>query len=341
MNADFTLKFNLDRRIKVLLITDFQPVDSSQCRYKERLNNSAENLEFSEECQWENLYKFIDKLIKDNNPDLILVLGDNVYGEFDDNGKNHVKITNFLDSYKIPWAPIFGNHDNESKMGVTWQCSVFENAKYCLFKRNTVTGNGNYNIAIYNKDKLVRVIYMIDTNGCGNGREYSYLKGYPENNIGEKLETVCGVYPDQIEWISNTASKFDKNVKKTICAHIPFDFFKQQGFINGYLKTGDELFELGKEVQPINGDFGIKGERSNPCRTFNLKEVLKENNFDTGFFGHDHSNSVSLLCDNFIRMTFVIKTGFFDYHLPDLNGGTMFYVDENTGDYEIKHLYVK
>lgn len=59
-------------------------------------------------------------------PDLIIITGDIVYGSFDDSGATLRWMCKLLDSFEIPWAPVFGNHDNESKMGVAWQCRQLE-----------------------------------------------------------------------------------------------------------------------------------------------------------------------------------------------------------------------
>ena len=69
-----------------------------------------------------NCFNYIAELIENERPDLILLTGDIVYGEFDDSGIIWTRIIDFMDSFGIPWAPIFGNHDNESAKGVAWQC---------------------------------------------------------------------------------------------------------------------------------------------------------------------------------------------------------------------------
>ena len=67
--------------------------------------------------------------ICEKKPDLILMTGDNIYGEFDDSGASLRKLIAYMDSFQIPWAPVWGNHDNESTKGVTWQCEQFEKAQ--------------------------------------------------------------------------------------------------------------------------------------------------------------------------------------------------------------------
>ena len=83
-----------------------------------------------------------------------------------------------MDSYQIPWAPIFGNHDNESAMGVEWQCEQLMNSEYCLFnRRHSIGGNGNYSIGLSKDGELQRVVYMMDSNFCFAAPAEEYANG--------------------------------------------------------------------------------------------------------------------------------------------------------------------
>lgn len=340
---DFRLDLNLDRDIKILQFTDMQPVDPSQQRYDGRLNYFAFNTPYTDEMKYKSEFYYLDKAITDSKPDLIIITGDIVYGEFDDNGSNLIEFCNFMDKYKIPWAPIFGNHDNECKLGVTWQCEQFLNAKYCLFKRNTCTGNGNYNIGIFNNGKLIRVIYMMDSNGIWNGKTYSYLENYPPYNENERVERRSGIFPDQREYLFNTSEEIDKvnksKVKKTFCSHISPDFINKYAYIKGYQSTPDgsnkELFNLGGTYLINNEDFGEKGENFGGFDSNDLYDKLKELNFDTMFVGHFHNNTLSIDCDG-IRVSYGIKSSTHDYHKKV--GALLFSISED--DYKIEHKFI-
>ncbi len=339
---DFCIDIPEKRKIRVLQLTDFQPVDPSQQRYVGRLGDTPIQ-EFTWEMKYEGMYYYIEKMIKNNNPDLILVTGDIVYGEFDDNGSNLMEICEFMDSFKIPWAPVFGNHDNECKLGVSWQCEVFKKSEYCLFERNDITGNGNYTIGLKVCGELERVIFMMDSNGCWHGKSYGYLENYPPYNLDERITREGGIHPDQKEWIEEVSRKIDnaygKNIKKIAAMHIPPDIINEYSYINGYQSNNDgankELYTLEKDVKALNGDFGTKGERYSCFPTKDLWDVLKRNYFTHLFAGHDHVNDISILCDT-IRVTFGVKTGLFDYH--DKSGGTMIYLDN--GNTKIEHQYI-
>ena len=340
---DFRLDFHLDRDIKILQITDMQPVDPSQQRYDGRLNYFPFNAPFTDKMKYESEFYYLDKAIKDTNPDLIIITGDIVYGEFDDNGNNLTEFCNFMDKYKIPWAPIFGNHDNECKLGVTWQCNQFLNSKYCLFKRRELTGNGNYNIGIFNNDKLIRVIYMIDSNGVWHGKTYGYIDNYPPYNLDEKIERRVGIFEDQRKYIYDTGKTIDKLnkdvVKKTIYTHIPPDFINKFAFKKGYQSTdenrNDELFNLGGTSLIDNKDFGEKGEIIGGFESNELYNELKELSFDTMFVAHCHNNTLSIDCDG-LRVSFGIKSSTYDYH--NKIGSLLFSVSDD--NYQIEHLFI-
>ena len=85
----------------------------------------------------------IKKLIKKTKPDLIVLTGDNI----NNNAKkiHQEKLRDFLDSFEIPWAVVYGNHDYTSKVKIDIQNEVYENSKYCLFQKGNIQNyNGNY-----------------------------------------------------------------------------------------------------------------------------------------------------------------------------------------------------
>lgn len=339
---DFVVHIKHKKNIKILQITDFQPVDYSQQRYKGRIN--IDSKPFTENDLYTGLFYYIERLVKETNPDLIMVTGDNVYGEFDDNGSNMIRISKYLDSLEIPWAPIFGNHDNESKKGVAWQCKIFEESKNCLFKRRELTGNGNYNIGLFRDGKIEKIIYMVDSNGCGLAKNYSYYKpNYPDYNLDEKVETRIGIFPDQIKWIEESSKLIDSyynyEITKFISCHIPPDFVSKQAVLNKYISKNDGLFDLDSLDNTINNDFGHTREHliRSTFNSLNLLEVLKKGKFNGMFVGHNHISTLSILCDNFIRVTFGVKTGEFDYH--DDIGGTLITLKQN-GNFNIKHIII-
>ncbi|MBE7059595.1 MAG: hypothetical protein E7389_02085 [Ruminococcaceae bacterium] len=314
--VDFEVNVESGRDAVVLQITDPQIIDSKQVR--EGVEYSQEKANFwMPELMDKRLFNDLGKLIEEVNPDLILVTGDLVYGGYDDAGTSFTKLADFMDGYNIPWAPVFGNHENESKKGVDWQCEYLENCKNCLFKQRTLTGNGNYSIGVIQGGELKRVVFMLDSNGCAVMSDESLSNGHSK--------TTAGFGDDQIEWYTSAAEKINSNfdnIKYTFAFHIQLAafedaFHKTYGFVNG----GD-VDKNGNLVSPINideredkkdTDFGyigrnLKGPWDSDKAVYNGIKALGA---DSILVGHEHCNSASVVYDG-IRFQYGQKIGEYD-----------------------------
>lgn len=325
---NFRIDVNHNKEIKILQLTDMQIIDATQQRYEGRLTPSA-IAKWIPEKNEENVYSHIRYLIQETNPDLIIITGDITYGEFDDSGRMQLEFIDFMDSFKIPWAPIYGNHDNETYKGIEWQCEQYTNAKYCLFERGEVFGNGNYSIGIYQDNELKKVLYMMDSNGC---RQRDVEPGFRE---------------DQLEWLRGQAEKIRQNspqVTAFAAFHIPTIDFSDALIAAGYQKDYDawegdfEKYEIGKDIPAKNGDFGKKWERLKHVYKKSLHSLFKECGIDGVFTGHLHRDNFSVLHDG-IRYTFGLKTGVFDYRDEESLGGTLITVQKEC--FEVKHIYYR
>lgn len=318
---DFKLNVNHDGDIRILQITDMQIIDANQRRFPDRIKGWSVEAWVPENNE-KNLYSHIRYLKEKTNPDLIIITGDIIYGEFDDAGTSFVEFCNFMDSLEIPWAPVYGNHDNESYKGIDWQCETFANAKYSLFKRGEVFGNSNYSIGIYQNGTLQRIMYMVDSNGCG------------------KLAISQGLREDQIQWVKDTAAKYP-DVPSFLCYHIPSGDFIDAYIAQGYLEKPDPAhtdfvkFEIGVDVEAKNGDFGKKREWVT-APALRLMPMFKECRTDGVFAGHYHINNTSVLHEG-IRFTFGLKTGLYDYYDKTAIGGTA--ITLNGKDFKVEHVY--
>ena len=317
---DFTLQFP-DRDIKILQITDMQVIDSSQQRYPDRLRQE-EYEKWLPETKEKNLYCYIRELVSRTTPDLIIITGDITYGEFDDSGKSLEEFIDFMDSFGIPWAPVYGNHDNETYIGIEKQNAMYENSKHGIFKKGNVFGNGNYSIAIKQGEKVIRTICMMDSNGCG------------------KLGIAQGFREDQLEWLKETSNECD--VPLFCCFHIPTKDFSDAYIAAGYQTKSDErdtcaYYELGVDMAAKAGDFGKKYEDfysySAP-----ILPVLKASRVDGVFAGHYHKINLSVVHEG-IRFTMGLKTGLYDYHDKDAMGGTLITLCGK--DFSVRHEYCR
>ena len=340
MKTDFSVEIKEIRPVRILQITDMQPVDPGQKRYAERIEVSEP---LTEEDLYRRIYRYIGEGVKRTDPDLIIVTGDCVYGEFDDDGSMLRSFIRYMESLNVPWAPVFGNHDNESKKGVSWQCRELENAENCLFSRGNVTGNCNYTIGITRNGELLRVLYMMDSNGCGQAFRYGYKEDYPPYNEGEKVRTEQGFGDDQIDWVKQSAAKIDEEAGRTVpkffCFHIPMYEIVEACYEKGYVQDKDnrnkEKFTLGREIPAKEGDFGTKGEIFAAFEKPGAWQTFTACGMDGMFFGHCHVNTLSVNYKG-VRITYGLKTGDFDYH--DAIGSTEITLSPDGKNFTVKHL---
>ena len=312
-----------DGDTRILQLADVQIIDSDQMRRPDRLCE-RERLKWVAERTWENAYSYVQEAVNNARPHLILLSGDNVYGEFDDSGRQLKLLAAFLDSFDVPWAPVFGNHDNESEMGPDFQCRLLENSPNCLFMRGDATGNGNYAVTLVKDNVPVRTILMLDSHGC---------------------LTYPGIRDDQVELCKKACEevveKYGKLPPLFACYHIPSTEFLVAAAEAGYQEVDDYFakYEIGKTLPARNGDFGKRDDPQGRVGANEpFMEFFKKAGGDGIFVGHYHKNSTSILSGG-IRYTFGLKTGVYDYHNKDMIGSTLITLTGNAkGAFKVVHL---
>jgi hypothetical protein len=327
--CDFVVRLSGDRintKIKILQLTDTQVIDASQRRTADRIRPDEiiawDPKNFDAQCG-----NHIRSLVAQTKPDLIILTGDIVYGSFDDNGTTLDWFCDLMDSFKIPWAPVFGNHDNESQKGVDWQCARLKRSAYCLFERGNVSGNSNYSVGIAIKDDLIRIIHLVDSNGCKGGNDSKIIK-------------TAGIYDDQLELIRSNTEKSgraqNKNVPAFMAFHIPISCFKTAETAKQYQTDTRELYSIGVDVPALDGDFGFKLDRYNTIEVGDeFISFLHSQHIEGVFVGHYHSNCTCIDYEN-VKWVFGLKTGQYDYHIPGQLGGTLITL-ENEG-FSVSHV---
>lgn len=325
--VDFVVQAEEGREFRILQITDTQIIDPGQSRYPERINNMTP---LSNEQLYADCFHYIKEAVAKTQPDLILMTGDNVYGEFDDSGESLKKLIDFMEGFQIPWAPVFGNHDNESTKGVTWQCQRFEEAEHCLFKRGDVTGNSNYTIGIYREGKLVKVIYMMDSNGCNN------------HNGEDGVVPEMGLGKDQLMWLDKTCTQITNTL-----SYVPSKFAAFHMPLWGCWETADDR-GYPVEVKPeqlavtelSNVDFTPKDKYFGLISSLCFRRLLKKHKFDGVFAGHCHLINSCILHDG-VLFTLGTKTGRFDSHRSNQLGGTLITLPSCDKSFRVDHIYIQ
>ena len=300
--VDFVVEVEDGRNPIVLQLTDTQIIDSSQQRTSGRLDAESEEY-WAKDKKEDRCYKYVREVVNRTNPDLIILTGDIIYGEFDDDGSCFTDFVAFMESFEIPWAPVFGNHDNESTMGVDWQCEQFENAEHCLFKQRELYGNGNYSVGIKQNGKIVRAFYMLDSNGCGSHSAKSFECGH--------FKDTQGFGQDQIDWYNVSIQELKAKYPDV---KISFAFHIQIGAFMDALQEKYDFYgkPLDLDKNGVEGDFGYVGYGfSSWDANGRVWANIKELGVDSIFVGHEHSISSSVVYEG-VRLQFGQKSSTYD-----------------------------
>lgn len=300
--VDFVVEAKSDKEFVVLQLTDPQI-----CAWGDR----------DKYC-----HNYIREAVKKAQPDLIIVTGDIVHGRADPNGTLLAEYIEVMESFDIPWAPVFGNHDNESLMGVDWQCAQFEAAENCLFKTGDVSGNGNYSVGIEQNGELLRVFYMLDSGGCGHpmiDKDGNHTEPAPGTNI---IKTQRGFDADQIAWYTdsiNAIHDLDEDVKISFAYHIQQAIFEkafQKYDEYDGVHTSDVLknpLDLETMENADETDFGYLGRvmKSAWDTDYAIFNGMKALGVDSIFVGHEHCNSASIVYEG-VRFQYGQKSSLYD-----------------------------
>ena len=275
-------------------------------------------------------YDFLNLLIKDANKDasdpvdFMVVTGD----LFTFASKSTAqRLFKFLDSYKIPWTVVFGNHDEQTYFSVDWMASYLnklsDKSNYCMFKdvqNDDVQGNCNFAINLKNADgSLHNQLIFMDSNRYyfGSYFGYDYFK------------------EDQIKWyedlVDYTTKDLNNNtvVNSLMFYHIPL--FE----INDAYDKGTRVYDGPKG----NGD----GKREDTCPPdYNsgfFDKIKAKGSTKAMFFGHDHINTFEADYEG-VKFCYGIKSTDRIYFDEDLLGyQTVSIKDDNT--LEIKRSFHK
>lgn len=240
-------------------------------------------------------YEEMDALVKKTSPDLIVLPGDILSafaGRF--SIKNFVKK---MDSYGVPWAPVFGNHDSEiPTTSRNWQAEQYMRSEYCLMKKgpSNLYGCGNYVVNITENDKAVYTLFLFD-----NGE-------YMEFDGGKTAEAYMGY--EQTAWYEWNVKGIEQ-AEGRLVPSMTFSHFALPEMRAAIEKYGVEQkngsYTIPEEygfgtcaylpgVSPVNSGFVEK------CKELGSTKYI--------FCGHDHENAASVTDDG-ITYTYGLKTG--------------------------------
>ena len=245
------LKFKEDGTFKVMQLTDLHL-----------------NPKLPGECLL--VFDRIDRLVAMEKPDFIAITGDMVYGKPAE--EVIVKLRAQLDSYRIPWAVVYGNHDYQFNLTRAEMSKLYTDGEYNC---NTLNENGelaDMEIPVMDGDKPGYYIFMMDSH------DYCAIK-----NIG-----TYGYFSwEQVQWLRESCkarTAEDGSVAPSLAFfHIP-------------LCEYTDAWHRMENTRQGEGDFkhcvGMRGENiASGALNTGMFAAMKETGSVAGVFcGHEHDN---------------------------------------------------
>lgn len=159
--------------------------------------------------------EFYEKLLDEEKPDLVVLTGDQVNGDTARDAQTAVfKFVKPLVDRKIPYAAIFGNHDDEGNLSRKELMALIEGLPYSLSSAGPedVDGVGNYIVEVLGalSSDSALTLYLLDTHAYSpNERQYP---GYD------------WIRPSQIRWFKNTAQSLQAKHEQYTHMHMNMAF---------------------------------------------------------------------------------------------------------------------
>ncbi|MBK5720434.1 metallophosphoesterase family protein [Dysgonomonas sp. Marseille-P4677] len=137
----------------------------------------------------------IREVLIEEKPDLVVFTGDVIYSKPVKEGLDEV--FNEVEQSEIPWAYVFGNHDDEHGMSRQELMDYVMTKTYCIAQpgNKALKGVGNYILEVKSKDgnENKALLYFFDSGA------YTPIKG---------LGTYDWFAPNQIEWYKNQSAAY-------------------------------------------------------------------------------------------------------------------------------------
>ena len=278
----------------------------------------------------------VKTLIDRVHPDLITCSGDYSYaGQIE----SYAHFAELMESYGIPWAPVWGNHDNQGGAEeIKRSAAEFLKSPHCLFEHgDPALGSGNYVIRIEEDGRPVEGLIMMDSHDT---------KPFVDEN-GKYQWTWACLTPEQIAWYTQTVA--DLNAAgcpdNMIITHIPpycyrTAFAQASRAADPFAVKPEDSADPALWAPEFAGAFGVKYD---PISSYIMEDgvidaVLKAGTTRHILVGHDHTNNYAIPYHG-TWLIFSLKTGIGCYANRLLNGGTVFTVD-GTGIKEFHHEFV-
>ena len=248
--------------------------------------------------------RHIKKLVKQYSPDLITVTGDIVCGE---SAKSAIeRVTALFDSFGIPWAPVYGNHDDETNCDLNYLSDVMMSSEYCLFDKNDpAMGNGNYIINVTENGSVVETIFMMDSHHTQlNTTQVSWY-----------------------QWAVDGLESAGKLGELSVFFHIPLPEY-QYAFDAAWDADNKQWRDGFDAAGECNEKICCERDSEGKPVQRGVFDALKNAGTDYIFCGHEHMNDFSIMYEG-VRLTYCLKVDKGSGYQPGFDGGTLITIGDN------------
>ncbi|KAL8952734.1 MAG: hypothetical protein Q9222_001383 [Ikaeria aurantiellina] len=216
--------------------------------------------------------EFLGSVLDSEKPDLVVLSGDQVNGETAPDAQSAVfKFAEMFIKRKIPFATIFGNHDDEGSLGRQALMQLTQSLPFSLSLPgpSSVEGVGNYYIDVLARGTSTYsplTLYFLDTHGYSPDerqfRGYDWLK------------------KSQIEWFKTTARNLRNSPSHKGYKHIRMEMAFIHIPLPEYRNEGDIVKGSGTLAEPPTA----------PGFNSRFKQALVDEGVLAVSCGHDHVN---------------------------------------------------
>ena len=263
-----TLHVNKDGRFKVLQVADLHlSTGPGICREPEPALHSGGKCDADPRT-----LAFLSSVLDSERPDLVVLSGDQINGDTAADAQSAVfKFAHLLIDRKVPFATIFGNHDDEGSLSREALMQLTHSLPYSLseFGPTTVDGIGNYYIEVLARgtsSHSALTLYLLDTHGYSPDerqfRGYDWLK------------------KSQIDWFKTTSQELKNSPSHQSYTHHHMDMAFIHIPLPEYRVVDDIVLSTGN--QPENP--------TAPGFNSGFKDALVEEGVLAISCGHDHVN---------------------------------------------------
>lgn len=250
------------------------------------------------------------RLVAETNPDLITLSGDLVCG--DSTLYSMKRLTDLMESFGVPWAPVYGNHDDEANCDLNYLADIMMQSPHCVMQKgDPAMGVGNYIVSVCEETE----------NGALTLKEALVMMDSHHSQPNDLQQQWFSWAADGINAYSGGAAEI------SVMLHIPLPDYQtaydaawnaekkcwNEGY-NAYGALHEEICcEKDGDGNPVDrGFFDIIKSKGT------VKHVL---------CGHEHMNNFSIEYEG-VRLTYMMKLGYGSGFQVGFNGCTVLKVGD-------------